>query len=81
MSSYGSFVPEPPPQSKVIDFATLVAGVDPRWRDPPVVYIYRGRKFLEYPAADTTQILYGSEDGTTLYVTGGTGPVFYAPET
>jgi len=81
MSSYGSYVPQPPPQSKVIDFATLVAGIDPRWKDPIVVYIFRGRKFLEYPAADVTQNVYSSEDGLTLYVTGAANPVFYAPET
>lgn len=38
----------PPVTSKSIDMRTLVASLDPRWREPSEVYIFpNGRKFLE----------------------------------
>ena len=75
-----AFNPLPPPRSKTIDFLSLVASADPRYRDPPDVYVYsNGRKFKEFPAPD--QSVYKTEDGAALYIpSDGTGSVFYATE-
>jgi hypothetical protein len=38
----------PPVQSKSIDMRTIVASLDPKWRDPAEVYLFpNGRKFLQ----------------------------------
>jgi hypothetical protein len=75
------FVGLPPPQSETIDFASLVAALDPGWKDPQVVYEFpNGRKFKEFPAAD--QRVFSSENGGALYVPSGSvpGTLFYAVE-
>lgn len=69
-----AFVGQPPPQTKTIDFLSLVASADPRFRDPQVVYEYpNGRKFKEFPDS-TVQQLYLADDGVSLYIPSGSAP-------
>lgn len=71
-----------PPISKQIDFASLVAALDPELRLPTVVYIEpNGRKFKEYPKSDPApKGYYSSEDHTALYASSYPPLTFYAVE-
>jgi hypothetical protein len=48
MSQFGAMTPPPQVQSKSVDQKTLVAAIDPRWKEPIVTYEFpNGRKFTE----------------------------------
>jgi hypothetical protein len=70
-----------PVRSKTIDMRTLVAALDPRYRDPPDVYIMpNGRKFKEFPEDQSVfaGTVYGSSDGTAFYGTASAKSTLYA---
>lgn len=59
----------------------MVAGFDPQWKDPAIVYLMaNGRKFLEFNTGDVNIIAYSSEDGLSLYYQTGTTFTFYVRE-
>jgi hypothetical protein len=74
---------QPPPQSKSIDFMSVVAALDTQFKVPQVVYEFpNGRKFKELPNNPAAQIIYATEDGSALYAPSGSagGNIFYRPE-
>jgi hypothetical protein len=48
MSQFGAMTPPPQVESKTTDQRTLVAAIDPSWKDPIEIYVFpNGRKFTE----------------------------------
>lgn len=48
MAQFGAMTPPPQVTSKQIDERTLVAAIDPSWKEPIVTYEFpNGRKFSE----------------------------------
>lgn len=48
MAQFGAMTPPPQVESKTTDQRTLVAAIDPSWKDPIEIYVFpNGRKFTE----------------------------------
>lgn len=48
MAQFGAMTPPPVVETKTVDQRTLVAGLDPSWKDPIEIYEFpNGRKFTE----------------------------------
>jgi hypothetical protein len=59
------YTPPRAPTAKRIDMRTLVASLDPAWRDPAEVYLFpNGRKFTEPLWLGT---VYATSDGKGFY--------------